>query len=85
MAEKPMVGARIPHEWKTQLEEIAQKSGRNASQVVYEAIAAYLGKDSANTLANQVKVLAERVAALEQQQQGIRLLMFGGSDGSRNL
>jgi hypothetical protein len=54
---------------------VAQQSGRISSQVVYEAIAQYLGKDSANTLSHQVKRLGDRVALLKQQQQGLRLLL----------
>lgn len=75
MPEKPMIGSRVPVEWKDELERIARQSGRNSSQVVHEAIATYLGKESAHTLANQVKDLSARMVLLEQQIQGFRMLM----------
>lgn len=70
-----MVGVRVSQEWKEEIEAIAQRSGRTSSQVFYEAIALYLGKDEAQTLANQVKELSARVALLENQQQGLRMLL----------
>jgi len=75
MPEKPMIGSRVHVEWKDELERIARQSGRNSSQVAHEAIAAYLGKESAHTLANQVKDLNARMVLLEQQIQGCRMLM----------
>ncbi|MEP0920081.1 ribbon-helix-helix domain-containing protein [Leptolyngbya sp. DQ-M1] len=42
MATQPMVGCRVPVEWKEKLEEIANESGRNTAQVVHEAIRQYL-------------------------------------------
>jgi predicted transcriptional regulator len=41
----PMIRARVSEEWKLQIEAIATASGRNSSQVIYEAIAQYLGKN----------------------------------------
>lgn len=60
-----MVGARVPHSWKEQIQDICRASGKNESEVVQEAIAQYLGE----TDANAVQSLAKRVAALERKYQ----------------
>jgi predicted DNA-binding protein len=39
--QKPIVGARIPHSWKDQIEGICQELGKSESAVVQEAIAQY--------------------------------------------
>ena len=63
--QKPMVGARVPHSWKDQIQSICNEMGKSESEVVQEAIAQYLGK----TDANSVTSLSKRVAALERQYQ----------------
>jgi predicted DNA-binding protein len=63
--QKPMVGARVPHSWKDQIQSICNETGRSESEVVQEAIAQYLGK----TDVNSVTSLNKRVSALERQYQ----------------
>lgn len=63
--QKPMVGARVPHSWKEQIEILCRESGKSESEIVQEAIAQYLGK----TDLNSVTSLNKRVAALERQYQ----------------
>ena len=60
-----MVGARVPHSWKDQIEEICQESGKSESEVVQEALAQYLDITDAESVVS----LAKRVAKLERQYQ----------------
>lgn len=66
-----MVGARVPHSWKDQIEEICQESGKSESEVVQEAIAQYLNITDAESVVS----LAKRVAKLERQYQKLVKLM----------
>ena len=66
-----MVGARVPHAWMDQIEDICTESGKTTSEVVQEAIAQYLGQ----TDAGAVTSLAKRVAMLERQYQKLVKLM----------
>ncbi|MDX2242351.1 MAG: hypothetical protein NW224_16830 [Leptolyngbyaceae cyanobacterium bins.302] len=61
--QKPMVGARVPHSWKEQIETLGRESGKTESEIVQEAIAQYLGKTDVNSIAS----LNKRVATLERQ------------------
>lgn len=61
--QKPMVGARVPHAWKNQIEGICNETGKSESEVVQEAIALYLGRNDLNS----VESLTKRVASLERQ------------------
>lgn len=63
--QKPMVGARVPHSWKDQIQSICNETGQSESEVVQAAIAQYLGR----TDAHSVMSLNKRVAALERQYQ----------------
>ncbi len=63
--QKPMVGARVPHSWKDQIQSICTETGKSESEVVQEAIAQYLGK----TDVNSVTSLNKRVAVLERKYQ----------------
>lgn len=71
----PNVCTRIPPDWKTEIERIARSTGRKPSQVFYEAIALYLDKDRAATMANELKDVARRLDLLEQQLGAMRVLM----------
>jgi predicted DNA-binding protein len=71
--QKPMVGARVPLEWKQQILGICQESGKSESEVVQEAIAAYLGR----TNVASVQSMNKRVIALERKYQ--KLLALVGS------
>ncbi len=54
MAERPMIGTRIPQAWKTDLECIAQRTGQTVSQILYDLIAQYLDRASANSVNSSV-------------------------------
>lgn len=71
----PMIGTRVSEEWKLQIDVIAAASGRNSSQVIYEAIAQCLGKNDAATLGDQLQVILSRLDAVERQQQGLLMLL----------
>ncbi len=58
-----MIGARVPHSWKHQIEDICAETGKSESEVVQEAIAQYLGR----TDLNSVESLLKRVATMERQ------------------
>lgn len=61
MARKPQVSTRVPEAWKHQIQEICAASGKRESEVICEAIAAYLGK----TPPDSVKSPNRRVSILE--------------------
>jgi RHH-type rel operon transcriptional repressor/antitoxin RelB len=63
--QKPMVGARVDYSWKDQIEKICRESGKTESEVVREAIAAYLGK----TNVESVMSMNQRIKALERKYQ----------------
>jgi predicted DNA-binding protein len=60
---QPLAHARIPQEWEAQLRAIATETGQTYSEVVRQAIGAYLGK----TDVASVEAMSKRVAALERQ------------------
>ena len=61
--QQPMVGARVPHPWKDQIDGITQATGKSESEIVREALAQYLGR----TDLDSVESLMKRVATLERQ------------------
>jgi predicted DNA-binding protein len=69
--QKPMVGARVPHVWKDQIQGICHETGKSESEVVQEAIAQYLGR----TDLDSVESLIKRVATLERQLKKISQLV----------
>ena len=58
-----MVGARVPHSWKDEIQGICTKTGKSESEVVQEAIAQYLGRNDLNS----VESLMKRVSTVERQ------------------
>lgn len=61
--QQPMIGARVPHPWKDQIEGMCQATGKSESDIVREALAQYLDL----TDLNSVESLSKRVASLERQ------------------
>lgn len=57
------VAGRVPESYKVQLQQIAQETGKTESELVKEAIAAYLGK----TEPESVEKMSRRLAQLEKQ------------------
>lgn len=57
------VAGRVPESYKVQLQQIAQETGKTESELVKEAIAAYLGK----TEPESVEKMSRRLTQLEKQ------------------
>ena len=57
------VAGRVPESYKTQLKQIAEATGKTESELVREAVAAYLGK----TEPESVEKMNRRLAQLERQ------------------
>lgn len=71
----PMIGCRVSAEWKLKIETIAAATGRTTSQVVTEAIGAYLGTTDANTVGGQMTSLELRLTEVERKLAGLTLLL----------
>ena len=65
MSESPMVGARVPHDWQQQIQEIASGSGRKEAEIVREAIAQYLVWTDFSSVKSALEDLQDRVTKLE--------------------
>jgi len=50
MAESPILAARCPVEWHSQIQDIAKAASRKEAEVVREAIAQYLGKTNPSSV-----------------------------------
>lgn len=61
MPRKPLASARIPQEWMDQIQAICDATGKTSSEVVQEAIAAYLGHPQVNPVNHS----EERLSAIE--------------------
>jgi predicted DNA-binding protein len=64
-----LVGAKVPTQWKEQIEALALSRGQNASEVVREAIAGYLKlkpEDRDQSLAHRVRELEKKLLMLTQ-------------------
>lgn len=69
--ELPVVGGRIPHALKEKLAAFCQETGQTESQVIRDALSAYLGVNTPDT----VRSLDKRVAALERQYKKLTQLI----------
>jgi predicted DNA-binding protein len=63
MAKDPMVGARIPQEYINELDALSQATGRSRSQIILEAVEAYLGKESGDRVQSELAALKRDVVA----------------------
>ena len=61
--ELPVVGGRVPHGLKAKLTAFCAETGHTESQVIRDALSAYLGVNTPDT----VRSLDKRVAALERK------------------
>lgn len=75
MPESPMVGARIPHDWQQQIQEIAAAAGRKEAEVVREALAQYLSWTNLSSVKGAISSLEDRVATLERKLSGLGRLV----------
>lgn len=69
--ELPVVGGRVPHEIKDKLIAFCQGTGQTESQVIRDALSAYLGVNTPDA----VQSLNKRVAALERQYKKLAQLV----------
>ncbi|HEY9644513.1 MAG TPA: hypothetical protein V6C57_28715 [Coleofasciculaceae cyanobacterium] len=73
MAEQPMIKCHIPQAWQAEIQAIANQAGCSAEQIIYEAIAQYLGKGNqhshlaAHNVAEEQKRLEQRLADMEHR------------------
>jgi metal-responsive CopG/Arc/MetJ family transcriptional regulator len=67
MAKDPMVGARIPQNYIEEIDTICNETGRSRSQVIFEAIEIYLGKESSPNMQSELKALKQDVEALKKR------------------
>lgn len=70
-AELPVVGCRIPHVLNEKLQALSQETGESASQICRDALNAYLGVHTPES----VQSLSKRVAALERQYKKLTQLI----------
>ena len=63
------VAGRVPESYIVQLNKIAEETGKSQSELVREAIAAYLGK----TEPESVEKMSRRLAQLERQVKALLL------------
>lgn len=75
---------RVPADWKSDLERLAEKSGRSVSELGQDAIAAYLKKPQPSTLATAMTDVQLRLAQLEQRHQALAMLV-AAQQGTTNL
>jgi len=64
---KPNIGARLPHDVYAKLIELKNSTGKSESQLVNEAIAAYLGIKTSATVPDRVSQVENALAELQQQ------------------
>lgn len=64
---KPNIGARLPHDVYAELLRVKEASGKSESQLINEAIAAYLGLVSESTVPDRVSQVENGLAELQQQ------------------
>jgi predicted DNA-binding protein len=69
-APKPNIGARLPHEVYEKFLQVKEMSGKSESQLINEAIAAYVGMKT-ETVPDRVSKLENTLADLQQQVQTI--------------
>ena len=71
MAEKSIVSCQIPQDWKAKIEHLAKERKKEPSQIIFEALAQYLGEDvnkndsRLNALEAEVTTLRASISQLE--------------------
>lgn len=63
MAEQSIVSCQIPQDWKAKIEQVAAQRKKDPSQIIFEALAQYLGED-VNTNDSRLNALETEVTAL---------------------
>ena len=67
MADSPMVGARVPQDFKHQISAIALAAGRKEAEIVREALGQYLNQTDPAAVKGAIADLQERVINLERK------------------
>ncbi|HAZ46501.1 MAG TPA: hypothetical protein DDW76_01870 [Cyanobacteria bacterium UBA11369] len=74
MAESPTIGVRIPPEWLEEINELCKQTGKNKTQIILEALAQYLGKNTVTginadleTIRNALRNHDRRLEAIEKK------------------
>jgi predicted transcriptional regulator len=71
MTEKAIVSCQIPQDWKVKIEHLATERKKEPSQIIYEALAQYLGQEvnrnesRLNTLEAEITTLRGSISQLE--------------------
>ena len=68
---KPNIGARLPHDVYAALVKLKDSSGKSESELINEAIAAYLGIGNKATVPDRVSQVENALAELQQQVESI--------------
>ena len=63
MAEKSIVSCQIPQNWKAKIEHLAAERKKDPSQIIFEALAQYLG-ENVNTNDTRLNALEAEVTTL---------------------
>ncbi|MCU0540931.1 MAG: hypothetical protein MUE44_01925 [Oscillatoriaceae cyanobacterium Prado104] len=63
MAEKSIVSCQIPQDWKAKIEHLAAQRKQESSQIIFEALAQYLG-ENVNTNDTRLNALEAEVTTL---------------------
>ncbi len=75
MSDSPMVGARVPQDFKLQISKIAKACGRKEAEIVKDAIAQYLGQTDPSSVKGAIASLEDRVNNLERKLVGLGRLV----------
>jgi predicted transcriptional regulator len=68
---RPGVGAKIPHELYNELQRVKEATGKSESQLLNEAIAAYLGIASPATIPDRLSQVEASLAELQAEVKGL--------------
>ena len=74
MPEKTTVGFRLPVDYLEEIDAICKATGRIRSQVLLEAVEAYLGKTSSEDVKSSMEALQKRIEALEKKSKNWSLV-----------
>ncbi|MEC4887696.1 MAG: ribbon-helix-helix domain-containing protein [Scytonema sp. PMC 1070.18] len=68
MAQKTTVGVRLPQDYLEEIDAICQATGKSRSDVLLEAVAAYIGKElTSGSVQSTLEQLQSRVDLLEKK------------------
>lgn len=68
---RPAIGARIPHKVHAEFLRVKESTGKSESELVNQAIALFLGIESAETIPDRLSQVEGKVGKMEQQVESI--------------